>query len=229
MRKLLKSELLTYDVAIDEGNDLVKVNQGGNNSTYFISDATNLAALSGLDAGGNDMLYTTRDITTLKWVETVNVSDITVKAAAGLNITGNDFDNRIVGGGGKDTLSGQNCPDFINGARGNDSLSGDGSKDTDYGDYGKDRLSGDRGNDILEGGKDIDTFVFNHSASDVTTDKVLDYEKGVDVLRLVGSAWRIASVGISGEDTIVEAGVHTVILEDTAELNLSKTDFIIIN
>ena len=177
------------------------------------------------------MIYSTpfRDTTILNWVETVNVADITVQASAGLNITGNDFDNRIVGGTGKDTLSGQNDPDFINGARGNDSLSGGGNKDEIYGDYGDDRLNGDGGDDILEGGKDIDTFFFNHSASDGTTDKVLDYEKGVDVLRLEGSAWRNASISISGRDTIVEAGAHTVILKDTAEMSLSRTDFIIID
>ena len=58
MRKLLKSQLLKYDTVIDENNDVIKVNQGGNNLTYFISDTTTLAALNGIDAGSNDILYT---------------------------------------------------------------------------------------------------------------------------------------------------------------------------
>jgi Ca2+-binding RTX toxin-like protein len=80
-------------------------------------------------------------------------------------IWGNEWDNSIVGGGGRDTLIGYEGSDFLHGNTGADSIAGGvgndelrGGRDDDVvrGGAGQDFLQGALGNDELRGGLDGD-------------------------------------------------------------------------
>ena len=67
-------------------------------------------------------------------------------------LTGNGGANNLLGGPGNDTLEGGGGFDFLSGGPGNDTLSGGDDTDVLNGDEGNDNLSGDAGNDTLNGG-----------------------------------------------------------------------------
>ena len=69
-----------------------------------------------------------------------------------INITGNDLNNSILGGSGKDVIYGEDGEDGLIGGKGNDKL---------YGGDGDDTLIGGLGNDSLWGDDGSNTFVFN--------------------------------------------------------------------
>jgi Ca2+-binding RTX toxin-like protein len=65
------------------------------------------------------------------------------------SITGNDAANTFSGGDGNDTINGGGGNDVIEGGGGNDTLHGNGGNDNIYGGLGNDSLFGDEGNDFL--------------------------------------------------------------------------------
>ena len=76
-------------------------------------------------------------------------ADVRTKA---ITITGNDLNNSILGGSGKDTIYGEDGDDGLMGGKGVDKL---------YGGDGDDTLIGGLGNDSLWGDEGSNTFVFN--------------------------------------------------------------------
>ncbi len=109
----------------------------------------------------------------------------------------NDFlyggrgDDTIYGGDGNDRLRGNRNNDELNGGAGEDTLFGGGNNDTLNGNDGNDRLIGENGNDrldggagddVLTGGAGVDQFVYNLTG----TDRVKDFEDGIDQLDLSG-------------------------------------------
>ena len=92
-------------------------------------------------------------------------------------ITGNAANNILQGMAGADRLTGKD---------GNDTLLGGADVDLLYGDAGNDRLDGGAGQDKMTGGAGADEFVFSF-ASDTArakSDKVLDFQTGVDRIDL---------------------------------------------
>jgi serralysin len=75
-------------------------------------------------------------------------------------IFGNDLNNKLIGGGGRDKIKGFAGADSLLGGKGNDKLFGGGGKDVIKGGGGRDKLYGEKGNDKLFGGGGADTFVF---------------------------------------------------------------------
>jgi glycerophosphoryl diester phosphodiesterase len=67
----------------------------------------------------------------------------------------------VYGGGGNDTIIGNNLNNYLTGAVGNDYLSGGAGDDELAGDAGNDTLNGGVGNDLLWGGAGNDIFLFN--------------------------------------------------------------------
>ncbi|MGE5564278.1 MAG: calcium-binding protein, partial [Bacillota bacterium] len=59
-----------------------------------------------------------------------NVENLTGTGSAGQQLTGNELDNRIVGGSGNDNIQGMDGNDFIDGGAGNDSMTGGAGDDT---------------------------------------------------------------------------------------------------
>ncbi len=81
-------------------------------------------------------------------------------------IYGNNFSNKIAGGGANDCIRGQAGNDVLSGGGGNDLLFGDTGNDTLMGGIGNDALNGGAHNDSLNGGAGNDN-VIGGAGSDV--------------------------------------------------------------
>ena len=80
----------------------------------------------------------------------------------------------MVGGAGKDTLSGGNDDDYLYGGSSNDSLNGG---------KGNDTLWGGTGNDTLMGGDGNDIFIYKPGEG---IDHIIDYAGG-DILQIINA------------------------------------------
>ena len=87
--------------------------------------------------------------------------------ATGLILTGNEFNNTIVGLTGNDTLNGGDGNDTLNGGDGNDALAGGNGNDTLNGGNGNDILNGQAGADLMSGGAGNDTYYVDNAADKV--------------------------------------------------------------
>ena len=123
---------------------------------------------------------------------------------------GNTPVNEIVGGNGRDNLSGTDGFDEIRGNRGKDELLGLEGNDTLNGGKGKDTLDGGLGNDVLIGGRGKDIFVL---ATGQGADTITDFNDRKD------------SIGLSGGLTFSDltfAG-SSILVEDTKEILATVT------
>lgn len=120
-------------------------------------------------------------------------------------LTGGAGDDLILGGNGNDLLIGEEGNDRLIGKKGNDTLRGGAGNDTLFGSMGNDTLSGGSGNDTLYGGEgsDIlngdagsDTFVFR-SFDAGGSDKIRDFELGLDILTIDHPTWSLANATLS--------------------------------
>ena len=91
-----------------------------------------------------------------------------------------------VGGAGADMLTGMGGDDLIAGGAGDDTLEGG---------AGDDVITDGTGLDLLTGGAGADTFVFG---ADGATDRVTDYQRGVDAIQL-----RAPAPGMGADDILV--------------------------
>lgn len=116
-----------------------------------------------------------------------NKADI-IDGSGVVNVNAYGYYVQASGGGGNDTITGSAIGgDYIEGNGGNDKLYGGGGNDDLRGDDGNDILVGGAGNDVLTGGAGSDTFVYGPgdlSAPDYASDRVTDFEAGVDVIDL---------------------------------------------
>lgn len=114
--------------------------------------------------GGSDTInaaMVTGDMTiNLNGGNTSTIAGNTLTIAAGTVI------EKLYGGDGNDSVTGNATANEIHGGRGNDVLSGGGGGDTLYGDLGSDTLSGNAGNDVLDGGAGSDTALYAITADD---------------------------------------------------------------
>ena len=108
-------------------------------------------------------------------------------------ILGAGGDDTLKGGNGDDSIKGSNEADTVTGGKGDDTLNGGQGDDDVVGGEGNDKLSGSAGDDMIfggggnnrmAGGDGADTFVFD--ADSTGKDKILDFEVGVDDIRLNG-------------------------------------------
>ncbi len=146
-------------------------------------------------------------------------------------LVGGDGVDTLYGGDGNDILRGQAGQDTLFGDDGNDRLIGNGGGDYLGGGDGDDRLKGGNGRDILDGGDGADTFIFQINGG---TDRVLDFETGVDVIdlsRVVAGRvdWREIFNSLSERlgDTTVDLSEYgtKIILNDVTISELSADDF----
>jgi len=104
------------------------------------------------------------------------VEEMRADRPAPLELAGNDFDQRMIGGSGGNVLRGRGGADHIDGDQGDDVIDGG---------EGDDTIVGGRGRDLLIGGAGADRFVFE-SRFDVgigaTRDIIRDFEIGIDTL-----------------------------------------------
>lgn len=166
--------------------------------------------------------------------DVVNVQALQVITPSGNRILdGTELGERIVGGNGNDTLSGNGGDDLIigrggndrsQGGDGNDRINGNNGRDVLTGGSGDDRLNGGKGNDRMNGGSDDDIFVVKSGRDKVTTgngkDRILigsrasaiirDFSVNLDRIRLPGSLRRSDFDDLD----IVQRGNKTLIRND---------------
>lgn len=119
---------------------------------------------------------------------------------------GNEKANLLTGSASNEWLRGHAGDDDIKGGIGNDTLLGNRGKDTLLGEDGDDTLAGGKGADILSGGggNDVlkgrvgqDTFVFDTDLAKAGTDRITDFQPGIDKISLDGAVF--AGLGAAGE------------------------------
>ncbi|MEL7143213.1 MAG: Ig-like domain-containing protein [Cyanobacteria bacterium J06643_4] len=208
---------------IDVDGDLLGVSSVGaaNHGTVAIGVHGNIQYTPDEGFTGNDTFTYTVSDGELSDMGTVNV---TVNAIAppndGVNITGDENDNRIEGGNLNDVIAGGDGNDKLLGLNGDDQLSGDAGNDRLLGGAGEDSLLGGDGDDTLLGGNDDDSLIGGQGLDRLIGgqgDDILVGGDGNDSLlgdagndRLFGDAGNDLIKGGAGNDTFVLAvGVGT--------------------
>lgn len=139
---------------------------GGKGDDIYVVDSRD-TVIEG-PGGGHDHIMSRTSYTLPAWVE-----DLTL--TGGQTGIGNELDNVIRGNAGDNMLYGQ---------AGNDTL---------FGGPGNDTLSGGAGNDLLYGGPGADVFRFTRG---MDTDKIADFEQGLDKIELRGMVPNFAALDI---------------------------------
>ncbi|CRL09481.1 Hemolysin, plasmid [Phaeobacter italicus] len=165
-----------------------------------------------------------------------------VRAGGGHDqVRGELGDDRLIGGYGRDTLHGNGGEDILRGGVGrdllfagvgNDDVGGGAGADRLFGGHGSDvlrggagadRINGGTGDDTMYGGAGADVFVFNRGDH---TDRIVDFEVGVDRIRLNRGAESMDDVdfGLVGDDVAIYFANVTVFVENTTIAELDNAD-----
>ena len=155
---------------------------------------------------------------------TINVTTVadlvTVTLPAGQNLfNGSGADEIVSGGNGADQILGNAGSDRLYGGNGDDRLDGGSGWDLLVGGNGQDWLSGGSGNDVLVGGKGND-ILFGGSGADVfdfsklsgESDRIMDFEVGIDKIHLTDG------VSITGSNLVGGSTLLTLSSGSTIEL-----------
>jgi len=167
--------------AIDGGAGNDTMNGGAGNDTYTVDAAGDLI----IDSAGTDTVRTALTGYSLA----AGIENLTIIAAAGISVTGNDLANTVTGAAGNDTIDGGVGNDSLVGAAGNDSLVGGAGNDSITGGSGADTLTGGAGNDVF-----IYTATVGESLT-ATRDVITDFVKGQDTINLSGLDANTATAG----------------------------------
>ncbi|MEM9272015.1 MAG: DUF6851 domain-containing protein [Cyanobacteria bacterium P01_F01_bin.143] len=158
-----------------------------------------------------------------------NLGDDSLEGNQGSDTLNGGFGNDTLKGGiGDDTLKGQGGNDVLLGGAGNDVLKGYNDDDFLAGANGNDTLVGGNGNDTLVGGQGRDSFTF---AAGQGTDKITDYEDGVDKFILINGLQFDDLKFVQGVDQsqiAMDATDEVLAIVDNVEASaLGSNDFII--
>ena len=244
MRDALIAELAEVGAAIDEDRNIVSVNAGAGDSTYFLTAVSDLDRFT--DRSGIDELYVGMERFTMPdWAENLTTAgfgkttpsyklDFHIRGDQEANfVVGYEESDRLMGMRGSDTLDGTIGDDHLYGGRGKDHLLGDQGSDRLIGRDGNDHLIGGSGNDTLHGSYDRDTLtgdrgsdVFSIKARSQAVTRITDFDPEVDQLVLRGPEWADATVHYRHAGTMIEVGSHRIVLEGVTENDLSGYDFL---
>ncbi len=153
-------------------------------------------------------------------------NDLLVDTRGNNSLSGGAGNDTVIGGGGTLNAQGGSGNDTLIGGIGNDVLNGGAGNDTLRGDptgsfiAGNDRLIAGSGNDVLEGGGGSDTFVFDRTNGD---NRILDFERGVDMIDLQGFSVGQGNLRSSGSDTIFSFSQNGIDFSITIE-NVTVTE-----
>ncbi|MEO7689144.1 MAG: hypothetical protein ABIS51_07650 [Sphingomonas sp.] len=184
--------------------------QGGTGSDSYIVDNVGDTVFEA-NSGGVD--YDTV-MTTVSWALGTGQEVERLRAAPGtnpINLTGNDYAQKMQGNEGDNILTG---------GGGNDGLIGGG---------GADVLIGGTGLDKLTGGLGADTFVFEHGGQ---MDQIVDFAVGTDKADLTafGLTWQDVQAAMTesnGNTILTLGGGDSVIFAGVSEASLSASDFLL--
>ncbi|MES2969935.1 MAG: calcium-binding protein, partial [Pseudomonadota bacterium] len=152
------------------------VGTAGNDMFNVSSSTTVVAGLAGFDTVRSQASFTM----------SADVEKLELTGTAAINGTGNLNADMIIGNAAANILKGMAGADRLIAKDGNDTLLGEAGNDLLYGDAGNDRIDGGAGQDRMTGGAGADVFVFL-LASDTArakSDKLLDFQTGVDKIDL---------------------------------------------
>lgn len=197
------------------GNDSLL---GGDGNDYLRGEA------------GNDQLNGGNGIDSAAFLGAVNTTvnlGLTTAQATG---HGNDIlvnIENVITDSGADRITGNAAANYLAGGVGNDTLSGGLENDTLVGGDGNDLINGGAGNDSLVGSLGADSFTYYTGYG---SDRIRDFQNGVDKLRIVTGAESFAGVTItdSGLDTLVSFGGVTLRLENFVHTNVDASDFLFV-
>ncbi|WP_020184394.1 calcium-binding protein [Methylopila sp. 73B] len=160
---------------------------GLGDDSYYIDDAGDVVTENGDE--GSDTIYTLVDYTL-----PANVEKIVGLGSTGLILTGNEFDNSLIGGSGGDTLYGLDGDDVLNGR---------GGVDTMVGGLGDDAYVVNKSSDVVieAEGEGVDTVYASvgYRLSDNVENLVV---RSSDGLFVKGNALDNSMVGGDGADTL---------------------------
>ena len=193
-----------------DGNDVLNGRAGDDamagglgNDTYYVDSLADVVT-EGV-GGGTDLVRVSIDHTL-----GANVENGTIGVSTGIELTGNELDNVLLGGGGFDGLTG---------GAGNDTLNGLADKDTMLGGPGDDRYFVDNAFDFAfeSAGEGVDTIYYNVTEAPVGVTSLTmgpEVENAIvieSVLLILGNA--IANVMTGSADTdVFNAGAGDDIL-----------------
>jgi hypothetical protein len=139
-----------------------------------------------LDGGGFDRIYSGASYTLAATAEVEVLSTLGTASMTVLSLTGNGYDNVIMGNSAGNGLSGVGGDDHINGYVGND------------------RLYGGAGTDVLIGGAGLDSFYFDTALNaTANVDRILDFSHADDTIRLAKTIFTTLLSGSLSADAFV--------------------------
>lgn len=151
----------------------------------------------------------------------INLNDGTASTIAGKALTITGGVEKVFGGDGNDTLTGNALANVLLGGRGNDSLNGG---------AGYDRVEGGLGNDTLTGGSADDLFVFRKDAGSTDTIADFDAASGVEKIVLVGfdGVTDFTQLSLTQVGANVQLGLgqgQTIVVNNATVAQLSEQNF----
>lgn len=187
-----------------EGNDFIDggagddTMTGGNGNDLYVVDSLGDVVIE-LGGGGIDEVRTTFDYSLVG----TEIENLTITGAVGRAATGNDYNNKIKGSAGADTILGLGGDDSISANDGNDTV------------------DGGAGNDWMDGGVGVDVLSYASATAGVSVNLALTGAQntggaGVDTIRnfenLTGSDYNDVLTGTSGDNRLSGGlGVDTMI------------------
>jgi hypothetical protein len=172
-----------------------------NRPDYTFTDSDYLEVLAALDFALPALGKSLLSRSSVEQLRTAPGSSFLGNAAAIQTALAPSEINNLVGDDGNNTASGFGGDDIILGNEGNDTLSGNKGNDIIIGGTGNDLLLGGKGDDNLNGGKGDDTLIGGAGAElliggagrdvfvlgvGVGTDRLIDFQKGQDLIGLTG-------------------------------------------
>jgi len=184
------------------GNDVLNGGAGADDmagalgaDSFYVDDAgDNVIEAVG---EGADRIFASVSYTLDAGSEVETLSTVADAGATAINLTGNEFGQKVVGNNGANTLDG---------GAGADSVLGGGGTDTLIGGTGNDQLRGDAG---------TDEFLFN--AGLFGHDTILDFANGTETIRFTGIAGvddfsdlTVTAVGANARVTLPDGSMITI-------------------
>jgi len=218
------------------GNDTLDGDIGDDDMTgglgddsYRVDDAGDV--VNELAGEGSDTVISSINYTLAAGVSIERLSSSNTSGTGAIDLTGNEFGQRIDGNdgvntlsglGGDDELNGRGGDDIVFGGEGTDSLRGNDGDDTLYGENGNDTLTGGQGNDILVGGAGDDAMAGGVGDDDYRVDSqgdTVDERDGEGNDRLITSGSYVLAAGESIERISVSN------TPGTAAINVTGNEF----
>lgn len=179
---------------------------------YNISASTYGEQVTELANQGTDHV-----ISSVSYVLSDNVENLTLTGTAATSGIGNALNNRLTGNQGNNLLNGGGGDDIVRGGAGDDIVKGDAGDDTLMGGAGNDILVGGAGANTLTGGLGADVFVVDSAATMAAA--ISDFLSGTDHVGL--NAANFGGLFVSGSlDATAFGAADNMVSAATAAMRL---------